>query len=51
MHKWFLEEFLAEKRKLLKKMKKCKGLTDQDREMVLDKLTVAAKVLGVKHCK
>ncbi len=47
--KWFLEEFLAEKKNLLKKMKKCKGLTDQEIEMILDKLSQAAKLLGVEY--
>jgi hypothetical protein len=47
--KWFLEEFLAEKKNLLKKMKKCKGLTEQEREMVLDKLLRAARVLGAEE--
>ena len=47
--KWFFEEFLAEKKSLLKKMKKCKGLTDEEVAMVLDKLSTAARILGVEY--
>ena len=44
---WFLEEFLAEKKDLIKKMKECKGLTDEEIDMVLEKLSQAARILGV----
>ena len=46
--KWFLEEFLTERKNLLKKMKKCKELTEREREMVFDKLSQAARILGVE---
>ncbi len=46
--KWFLEEFLAEKKNLIRKMEKCEGLTDEEIDMVLEKLSQAARILGVE---
>lgn len=47
LDKWFLEEFLAEKQNLIKKMKKYKELTGEDIDMVLEKLSQAARILGI----
>ena len=45
----FFEEFLDRKKDLVKKMRKCRGLTEEEKVMVLEKLSETARTLGISE--
>ena len=43
----FFEEFLAEKEHLIKKVEKCRGITNEEENMVIEKLRQIEKILNM----